>query len=230
MSFLADKNRVAIARCIVKDPQIIFADEPSGALDSDTGALLFALLKKLSKDRLVIVVSHDRESAFTYGDRIIELSDGKVVGDTQGDFKNDNKDTYTSRPSKLGLKSALKIGCSNYKFHPIRLIATVLLAVFSFAFFGMTFAFATFNRVTPFVNAVYKNDFKYLTIAKYNATTPTDVNIYDKIVGATEYDREPAIYNKEDLQRFQSCLSDDIMLVTISDNGVVNARFNTKLL
>ena len=75
------KQRIAIARALVKNPEIIMADEPSGALDSATGKQVFETLKKLSKDKLVIVVSHDRDFAQLYGDRIIELSDGKIISD-----------------------------------------------------------------------------------------------------------------------------------------------------
>ncbi len=75
------KQRIAIARALVKDPQIIMADEPTGALDSATGKQVFDTLKKLSKSRLVLVVSHDREFAEVYGDRIVELKDGKIISD-----------------------------------------------------------------------------------------------------------------------------------------------------
>ncbi len=75
------KQRVAIARALVKQPKIIMADEPSGALDEATGRSVFETLKKLSAERLVVVVSHDREFAETYGDRIIELADGRVIDD-----------------------------------------------------------------------------------------------------------------------------------------------------
>lgn len=75
------KQRVAIARALVKSPEIIMADEPTGALDSNTGKQVFETLKKLSRDKLVIVVSHDRDFAELYGDRIIELKDGKVISD-----------------------------------------------------------------------------------------------------------------------------------------------------
>lgn len=75
------KQRIAIARALVKDPQIIMADEPTGALDSATGKQVFDTLKKLSETRLVIVVSHDREFAEIYGDRIVELKDGKIISD-----------------------------------------------------------------------------------------------------------------------------------------------------
>ena len=79
------KQRVAIARALVKDPKIIMADEPTGALDSVTGRQVLETLKRLSSDRLVIVVSHDREFAEKYADRIIELSDGKVISDQSYD-------------------------------------------------------------------------------------------------------------------------------------------------
>ncbi|MCD8293829.1 MAG: ATP-binding cassette domain-containing protein [Clostridia bacterium] len=76
------KQRVAIARALVKDPKIIMADEPTGALDFNTGLQVLETLRNLSKTRLVIVVSHDVDFAQSYGDRIIELSDGKVISDT----------------------------------------------------------------------------------------------------------------------------------------------------
>lgn len=77
------KQRVAIARALVKNPHIIMADEPTGALDSKTGKQVFDTLKKLSKEKLVIVVSHDREFAEYYGDRIIELADGNILSDVE---------------------------------------------------------------------------------------------------------------------------------------------------
>ena len=76
------KQRIAIARALVKNPQIIMADEPTGALDSNTGKQVLDTLKNLSKEKLVIVVSHDREFAEQYADRIIELKDGNVISDS----------------------------------------------------------------------------------------------------------------------------------------------------
>lgn len=77
------KQRVAIARALIKNPEIILADEPTGALDSKTGIQVFDTLKKLAENKLVIVVSHDREFAEYYGDRVIELKDGKVISDIE---------------------------------------------------------------------------------------------------------------------------------------------------
>lgn len=79
-------QRVAIARALIKNPEIIMADEPTGALDSLTGKQVFDTLKKLSEKKLVLIVSHDKEFAKQYADRIIELSDGQIVQDTSKDY------------------------------------------------------------------------------------------------------------------------------------------------
>ena len=70
------KQRVAMARALVKSPDVILADEPTGNLDSKTSQTIFELLKDISKERLVIVVSHDEESVNKYADTIIECVDG----------------------------------------------------------------------------------------------------------------------------------------------------------
>ena len=75
------KQRVAIARAIVKNPQIILADEPTGNLDENTSNQLMDLLKEISKERLVVVISHNPEEAYRYADRILEMADGKIISD-----------------------------------------------------------------------------------------------------------------------------------------------------
>ena len=75
-------QRVAIARAIVNDPEIILADEPTGALDSKTSVQISDLLKEISKDRLIIMVTHNNELAEQYATRIVRLSDGEVVDDS----------------------------------------------------------------------------------------------------------------------------------------------------
>lgn len=76
-----EKQRVAIARALVKNPSIILADEPTGNLDSKTTEQILSLLKQLSKDRLVLIVSHNLSDAAEYADRIIELSQGEIIND-----------------------------------------------------------------------------------------------------------------------------------------------------
>jgi ABC-type lipoprotein export system ATPase subunit/ABC-type antimicrobial peptide transport system permease subunit len=89
------KQRVAIARALVKDPHLILADEPTGNLDSKTSKIILELLKKLSEDRLVVIVSHNLDDAKKYGDRIIELADGEIISDVE------KVPNYTNRPTLI---------------------------------------------------------------------------------------------------------------------------------
>ena len=72
------KQRIAIARCLAKNPKVILADEPTGNLDSKTTIQILNLLKEISKERLIVVVSHNKNDAYKYGDRIIEMSNGQI--------------------------------------------------------------------------------------------------------------------------------------------------------
>lgn len=93
-------QRVAIARALVNNPKILLADEPTGALDTNISIQIMELIKKISKDRLVIMVTHNPELAKEYSDRIIRVSDGDVVEDTKP-FKSE---TITNEPEKLKTK------------------------------------------------------------------------------------------------------------------------------
>jgi len=75
-------QRVAIARALVNDPEIVLADEPTGALDTETGIQVMELLKEVAKDRLVVMVTHNPELANEYANRIVQLKDGKIISDT----------------------------------------------------------------------------------------------------------------------------------------------------
>lgn len=106
------KQRVAIARALVKEPKIIFGDEPTGALDSNTGRQVFETLKKLSQEKLVVVVSHDRDFAEHFGDRVIELKDGVVISDI----------TKTSVESKKANDGVSLIGDNIIRIDPNHLL------------------------------------------------------------------------------------------------------------
>ena len=104
------RQRVSIARALVKDPHIILADEPTGALDSKTGEALIVSLKTLSKNKLIIVVTHDEEMAINYGDEIIEIADGRVINHfVANDLNNDGiKDEILPNLIKYSNGSELK--------------------------------------------------------------------------------------------------------------------------
>ena len=110
------KQRIAIARALIKEPKIIMADEPTGALDSKTGKQVLDTLKKLSKEKLIIIVSHDREFAEIYGDRIIELKDGKIISDEQKthiDPKNLNDNVSIIGENTLSIKDAKSLSAED---------------------------------------------------------------------------------------------------------------------
>lgn len=128
------KQRVALARALVKECSVLLADEPTGNLDSKTGEEIFALLKNISRSRLVIVVSHDRASADKFADRIIELKDGSIVLDRQITDKEE-KDTHMDMPRKtvvqqgLPAKAAWEFSFVNLGKKKIKTVTVFLIAV-----------------------------------------------------------------------------------------------------
>ena len=107
-------QRVAIARAIVNNPDIILADEPTGALDTRTSVQIMEILKELSKEKLVIMVTHNPELAREYSTRIIELKDGKITSDSNP-YKNKIKDLKKWKVSKtsMSFKTALGLSFNN---------------------------------------------------------------------------------------------------------------------
>ena len=109
-------QRVAIARALVNDPEIILADEPTGALDSVTSVQIMDLIKEIAKDKLVIMVTHNPELAKDYATRIIELKDGEILNDSNPVKDKDNaKEKLTIKKTVLGYGSALKLSFNNIK-------------------------------------------------------------------------------------------------------------------
>ena len=97
-------QRVAIARALVNNPDILLADEPTGALDSDTSVQVMELLKQVANDRLVIMVTHNSELAEEYSTRIVKLKDGKIIGDTNP-FNPDEEKLEKPKHKNLGKAS-----------------------------------------------------------------------------------------------------------------------------
>ena len=107
-------QRVAIARSLVNNPDIILADEPTGALDSKTSIQIMELIKEIAKNKLVIMVTHNKTLAETYSNRIIELKDGSVINDSNP-LKEDSKDEkeYKLKRTKMSFIEALSLSFNN---------------------------------------------------------------------------------------------------------------------
>ncbi|MDD3048549.1 MAG: ABC transporter ATP-binding protein/permease [Bacilli bacterium] len=107
-------QRVAIARALANNPDIILADEPTGALDSKTSIQIMELIKEIAKDKLVIMVTHNAELSKAYANRIIELKDGGVIKDTNPVEKEKEKDDkFSFNKTSMSFLTALKLSFNN---------------------------------------------------------------------------------------------------------------------
>ena len=109
-------QRVAIARALANDPEIILADEPTGALDSKTSVQIMKLIKEIAKDKLVIMVTHNPDLAKEYSSRIIELKDGELISDSNPIKKEEKDDSEIAiKKTKMSFLTALKLSFNNIK-------------------------------------------------------------------------------------------------------------------
>ena len=143
------KQRVAVARALVKDPEVILADEPTGNLDSETSEQIFELFKEISKKKLVICVSHDAEYAYKYADRIIEISDGRVIRDTQPEVVEDDAIAPEMIRPVLPNKFVLNMGLGNIMNNKLRMVVTSVIVAFLMAI--LTAVYTTLS-VSPSVD------------------------------------------------------------------------------
>ena len=161
------KQRVAIARALIKQPKIILADEPTGNLDSKTGRQVMELLKKISKEKLVVIVSHDEEYAHEYGDRIIEIKDGKVVKDSKKIEENgDEENHYQTVKSHLPLKDSFKLGIGSLKHKKVKLVFTVLLTVLTLGFLSCTDTLSSYDFSVGHAKLLADRNEQFLQVEK----------------------------------------------------------------
>jgi len=106
-------QRVAIARALANDPDIIMADEPTGALDSQTSVQIMELIKEIAKDKLVIMVTHNANLASTYADRTVKFLDGKVIEDSNPFETPETDTTYKLKKTSMNFFTALKLSFKN---------------------------------------------------------------------------------------------------------------------
>ncbi len=118
-------QRVAIARALANDPDIILADEPTGALDTKKSVQIMELIKEIAKDKLVIMVTHNPDLAKEYANRVIDMRDGEVLNDSNPikETEKDNKE-YKIKRTSMGFISALKLSLNNIRTKKGRTILT----------------------------------------------------------------------------------------------------------
>ena len=160
-----EKQRIAIARAVVKDSRLILADEPTGNLDSTTGESVWEILKTLSATKLVIVVTHDRESAERYGDRIIEIADGKVIADRgcQPEYTAEQP-SFVSKKQRLSFRAILKLGLNNLLQRKAKSVTVILLSIFTILALLLTQMSLTYSSEKTLAKFIEDNDIEYFAV------------------------------------------------------------------
>ena len=210
------KQRVAIARALVKDPKIILADEPTGALDSHSGENILKILKWISQEKLVVLVTHDREFAEQYGDRIIELADGAVIRDSGDSYSDTDTAGETKlQKSRLPIKTAFKIGRSNFLYHRNRLTWTILLSVIAFSLLALSLSVAFLNPANVFCREIIRNNTELTAIYKLHWYRPENVadQSLDRFLGDDGRYHEDVPMTMEDVEFLKSQTGNSYSLV-----------------
>ena len=189
-------QRVAIARALINNPDILLADEPTGALDSETSVQIMNLLKKISKDKLVIMVTHNPDLANEYSNRIISLKDGEVTNDTN---PYDGKDKIYSKQGKnkktsMSFLTALSLSLNNLMTKKGRTLLTAFAG--SIGIIGIALILSLSNGVNNYIAKIQEDTLTSypLTIEKNTVDTATLMTSFMGEGSGQEHDLD-AVYS-----------------------------------
>ena len=151
-------QRVAIARALINDPDILLADEPTGALDSETSVQIMELLQEIAKDKLVVMVTHNAELAERYSTRIVRLLDGQITGDTDPfdpeGAEPPREDVGKKKPS-MSFLTALSLSFNNLKTKKARTLLTAFAG--SIGIIGIALILSLSNGIQTYINQVQED-------------------------------------------------------------------------
>lgn len=199
-------QRVAIARAIVNDPDIILADEPTGALDTETSIQVMDILKEIASDRLVIMVTHNPELAAKYSTRIVKMLDGKILDDsmplTKEEYeketeisKNNQKDAGKKKPS-MSMWTSFGLSLKNLFTKKGRTTLTAFAG--SIGIIGIALIFAVSKGMTMYIDKVQEQTLSSypLSIEETVVDVSTLLNTFMGKAQSTEVHENDAIYPK----------------------------------
>lgn len=184
---VGQRQRVAIARALANNPDIVLADEPTGSVDSQTGIIIMDLIKKVAKGKLVIMVTHDEDLANKYADRVIRLSDGKVISDSNPyDSSKENKEGKELKLNKIAmsLKTALSLALGNLKTKKGRAFFTAIAS--SIGLIGISLILALSGGVNREVTR-----FQRETNGNYPINISIDTVNLERELNLDELEQEP---------------------------------------
>ena len=205
-------QRVAIARALVNDPDILLADEPTGALDSETSVQVMEILKDISKEKLVIMVTHNPELADAYATRIVKLLDGKVVSDSDpytGEMQ-EHKQTGKQKKPSMSFMTALSLSLNNLMTKKGRTILTAFAG--SIGIIGIALILALSSGVNAYIERVERD-----TLSSYplmiEKQTVDMTGVMAAMAGAAEGSGEHEdgrVYSGQMMTRFMSGLMSEV--------------------
>lgn len=176
-------QRVAIARALVNDPKILLADEPTGALDSETSIQIMDLLKEIANDRLVIMVTHNPELAKEYSTRIVELKDGKIISDTKPFLDNITEvKELNNKRTKMSFFTALSLSLNNLLTKKGRTLLTAFAG--SIGIIGIALILSLSSGVNNYINNVQED-----TLTSYPLTIEKKSQDLSKIFNDKKEDK-----------------------------------------
>ena len=146
-------QRIAIARALINDPDILLADEPTGALDSETSLQVMDLLKEIAKDKLVIMVTHNPELAVNYSNRIVQLLDGQIVDDSNPfDGSEEKEEKQKTKKTSMSFKTALSLSLNNLMTKKGRTFLTAFAG--SIGIIGIALIMSLSNGIQEYIDRV----------------------------------------------------------------------------
>jgi putative ABC transport system permease protein len=175
-------QRVAIARAIVNDPEVILADEPTGALDTKTSKQIMELIKEISKEKLVIMVTHNPDLAKKYATRIIEVKDGEVISDSLPKEKYKDKNNIEIKKTKMSFLTALKLSFNNIRTKKGRTFLTAFAS--SIGIIGISIILSLSNGFDKQVDIYQKNTLSNFPITISKSTMSMDEKQMEEMMGS----------------------------------------------
>ncbi len=210
-------QRVAIARALVNNPDILLADEPTGALDTETSVQIMDLLKEISKDKLIIMVTHNPELAMDYASRIIRLKDGRITDDS-APFASGTQDpvnTSKNKKTSMGIFTALSLSLNNLMTKKGRTLLTAFAG--SIGIIGIALIMSLSNGIQTYIDKVQED-----TLSSYPITIQAESVDMTSLMGSMMGARaETEGYFHEKDAVYSSSVMNDMV------NSVVSADMET---
>lgn len=211
-------QRVAIARALVNDPDILLADEPTGALDSETSIQIMELVKEIAKDRLVIMVTHNPELAEKYSTRIVKLLDGQIVGDSdpfdpaKEPAHSEVRKTEVTKGQKTSMSflTALSLSKNNLMTKKGRTFLTSFAG--SIGIIGIALILSLSNGVQEYINSVERS-----TLASFPVSIQHETVDYTSLMTSMMNVRDNAEENRDPDRIYTNDISTEMMKTMLSE-------------